>query len=213
MARPPRISREAMLDAAVAIVRAEGVEGLTMRNLARALAVDPMALYRHVGDKEELLDAIVERLLSAIPVPPRRLSWQRRVQGVVAALVGFARQHPSLMPLLAARGYGSGSGWAIVECVLGACEDAGLGRKEAAAAASLLLHFALGLCVAQSSSGGRWDDAPEVAAFVDGLEPSRFPSSRRLAPTLLALESDHLGRAPLRLLTDALAMLAPRRAK
>ncbi|MDF0531434.1 TetR/AcrR family transcriptional regulator [Tsukamurella sp. 8F] len=53
--RPPTTSREAIVERALAMLDANGVDGLTMRELAADVGVTPMALYRHVGDKESLL--------------------------------------------------------------------------------------------------------------------------------------------------------------
>src|SRR5919109_308999 len=69
--RPPTIGREIVLDAAIRLLDAEGVEALTMRRLASALGVSAMALYRHVGSKDELLMVLVDRLAARLVYPPR----------------------------------------------------------------------------------------------------------------------------------------------
>src|SRR5215468_7082343 len=69
--RPPTIDREAVLDAAVTLLDAEGVEALTMRRLASELGVSAMAPYRHVGSKDELLMVLVDRLAARLVYPPR----------------------------------------------------------------------------------------------------------------------------------------------
>jgi AcrR family transcriptional regulator len=53
--RPPRLSRDAVADAAEAIIEREGVDALTMRRLARELDSSTMAVYRHVRDRDDLL--------------------------------------------------------------------------------------------------------------------------------------------------------------
>ena len=57
-----RLTRDRVLDAAVAIADREGLAGLTMRHLAAKLGVAPMALYMHVRSKEELLDGVADRI-------------------------------------------------------------------------------------------------------------------------------------------------------
>src|ERR671922_104598 len=69
--RPPTIGREIVLDAAIRLLDAEGVEALTMRRLASALGVSAMALYRHVGSKDELLMVLVDRLAARLVYPSR----------------------------------------------------------------------------------------------------------------------------------------------
>ena len=72
--RSEPLSREEIVDAALAIVDAEGLEALTMRRLGAALGVEAMTLYYHVPNKEALLDLTVERMRSEMrlpdPLPP-----------------------------------------------------------------------------------------------------------------------------------------------
>src|SRR6478672_7441524 len=69
--RPPTIDREAVLDAALRLLDAEGVDALTMRRLASELGVSAMAPYRHVGSKDELLMVLVDRLAARLVYPAR----------------------------------------------------------------------------------------------------------------------------------------------
>src|SRR6476620_9219525 len=69
--RPPTIDREDVLDTAIGLLDAEGVEALTMRRLAAELGVSAMAPYRHVGRQDELLMVLVDRLAARLVYPPR----------------------------------------------------------------------------------------------------------------------------------------------
>jgi AcrR family transcriptional regulator len=60
------LSRERVLEAAVALADEAGVEALSMRKLAQELGVVPMALYKHVSNKEELLDGMVDVVMDQI---------------------------------------------------------------------------------------------------------------------------------------------------
>ena len=71
MGRAPQISRDAVLAAALKLADEHGLEAVTMHAVARSLRVTPMALYRHVDDKNALLDGLVEVLLTEYPLPPR----------------------------------------------------------------------------------------------------------------------------------------------
>ena len=72
MGRAPQISREAVLDAALRLADEQGLEAVTMHAVARRLNVTPMALYRHVDDKNALLDGLVEVLPRRVPGCPGR---------------------------------------------------------------------------------------------------------------------------------------------
>src|SRR3954468_9492481 len=70
-APPPTIDREAVLDTAIRLLDAEGVEALTMRRLASELGVSAVAPYRHFHSKDELLMVLVDRLAARLVYPPR----------------------------------------------------------------------------------------------------------------------------------------------
>jgi AcrR family transcriptional regulator len=62
----PRLTRSKVLDAAVALADRDGIEAVTMRNLASDLGVEAMSLYYHVANKDELLDGMVELVMEEI---------------------------------------------------------------------------------------------------------------------------------------------------
>ena len=64
-----RLTRDRVLDAALAIADREGLPALTMRRLAAELGVAPMAVYMHVRSKEELLDGVADRIADQLEVP------------------------------------------------------------------------------------------------------------------------------------------------
>ena len=65
-----------MLQAAVALADEAGLEAFSMRGLAQELGVVPMALYKHVANKEELLDGMVDIVFSEIELPSGELDWR-----------------------------------------------------------------------------------------------------------------------------------------
>ncbi len=82
--RPPRATREQIVDAAVASLLAAPDEPLTMARVASSVGLTPMALYRHFKDRDELMDAVVGRILmernAAIP---RGGPWQDQLRAWV----------------------------------------------------------------------------------------------------------------------------------
>jgi TetR/AcrR family tetracycline transcriptional repressor len=71
--RPPsgasNLSRQTIVQAAFEVIEAEGIEGLSLRSVARRLGVDAKSLYNHIDSKDALLDAIAEQVLSRMVVP------------------------------------------------------------------------------------------------------------------------------------------------
>jgi AcrR family transcriptional regulator len=78
--RPVRLNRDRVLRAAVALADDVGIDALSMRNLAEQLGVVPMAIYKHVANKEELLDGMVEIIVGEIDPPAQGADWKDAIR-------------------------------------------------------------------------------------------------------------------------------------
>ncbi|MGH2654516.1 MAG: TetR/AcrR family transcriptional regulator C-terminal domain-containing protein [Actinomycetota bacterium] len=92
-AREP-LSRERILRAAVALADEGGVESLSMRNLAQRLGVVPMALYKHVANKEEVLDGMVDLVVGEIDPPLANTDWKAAIRERVLSARRALLRHP-----------------------------------------------------------------------------------------------------------------------
>ncbi len=97
------LSREATLRAALTIIDADGIDGLSMRRLGRALDRDPMALYRHAATKAELLDCVAEAVLADLTVDTTDEDWAGQLRTVARQFRALALAHPNVVPLLVTR--------------------------------------------------------------------------------------------------------------
>ena len=88
------LSRDRILAAAVALADERGVEALSMRKLAHELEVVPMALYKHVVNKDELLDGMVDVVVGEIDPPASGAHWKRAIRQRVLSARGALRRHP-----------------------------------------------------------------------------------------------------------------------
>jgi TetR/AcrR family transcriptional regulator, tetracycline repressor protein len=80
MARREPLNREKILDAALALASKEGLDGLSMRKLAKTLGVEAMALYNHVANKTDILNGIADRVYAGIERADPQLPWTERVR-------------------------------------------------------------------------------------------------------------------------------------
>jgi len=92
--RRVRLNRDRVLQAAVALADEVGIEALSMRRLAQELDVVPMALYKHVANKEELLDGMVEVIVGEIDPPVRDADWKTAVRLRVLSARRALQRHP-----------------------------------------------------------------------------------------------------------------------
>ena len=97
------LSRESMLQAALAIIDEDGVEALSMRRLGRALGRDPMTIYRHAATKADLLDGVAELVLSQLVVDTADGDWSNQLRAVAREFRRLALAHPHVVPLVVTR--------------------------------------------------------------------------------------------------------------
>ena len=112
---PPRaadrqtLTRGRIITTAIEFVDEHGLTALTMRRLGRELGVEAMSLYRYVNGREDLLEGVVDRMVSQLHRNPDddRLGetdgWQAYLQWLAHGVRGLARTHPNLFPLIATR--------------------------------------------------------------------------------------------------------------
>jgi AcrR family transcriptional regulator len=158
MGRPAQISREGVLQASLAIADADGLDAVTMQAVARRLGVTPMALYRHVASKADLLDALVEGLLTEFSPPGGDLPPAERLRAMGRSIREVARRHPSLFPLLLQRPAVTPEPRRVRDSVCAALEETGLGAAQARQAERLVSTVVLGF--AASEAGGRFRNHP-----------------------------------------------------
>jgi AcrR family transcriptional regulator len=102
-AREP-LTRERILRAAVALADEGGVESLSMRRLAQELGVVPMALYKHVANKDELLDGMVDAVVAEIDPPIEGAEWKRTMRERILSARRALLRHPWASSVLESRG-------------------------------------------------------------------------------------------------------------
>jgi TetR/AcrR family tetracycline transcriptional repressor len=193
--RVPRhtLSRERIVDAAVALIDAQGLSGLTMPRLAEHLGVGTMSLYRHVKDKEDLLHAVVSDLISQVQVPSgAEADWETRVVGYVRSLRAQALRHPALARLLADRGLTDGPVFEHLETIHGTLRAAGFSDRDAVRTFYSLVTYVLGFLTWElprvheqppDAYAAAWDDQ------LNRLDPEDYPNLLALRDQLVTSAS------------------------
>jgi AcrR family transcriptional regulator len=96
-----RLTRRTVVDRALQLADAAGLDGLTIRKLTQELGVTPMALYWHFRSKDELLDGLAERVWSEIDVNVDDAApWPGQLRGLLESLLQVLRAHPAAPALL-----------------------------------------------------------------------------------------------------------------
>jgi AcrR family transcriptional regulator len=92
--RQTPLSRERILRTAVALADDGGVEAVSMRKIAQQLDVVPMALYRHVANKDELLDGMVDAVVAEIDPPQTGVDWRTAIRQRILSARRMLLRHP-----------------------------------------------------------------------------------------------------------------------
>ncbi len=169
-ARTP-LTRERIVRAALELVDGSGLDALTMRRLGAELGVEAMSLYKHVPNKEAILDGIRELLIAefaaALPTSPAT-GWRDDLARFARAYRAAALAHPEAFSLLASapgRAYVAGSH--VAEQAIARLMDEGLGRDDAIRAQRTVTRFVLGTSLLERAAGGGPSPIadPELAAL------------------------------------------------
>jgi len=136
---------------ALALADESGLEALTIRKLATALGVTPMALYWHFRGKEELFEGVVERVWSEIDISvDPDAPWADQLRGLVTSYVTVLRAHPAAAPLLARTEKMKGpSALAAVEITLEVLRTAGFDPLDASMIARTALWTGIMLVMSE----------------------------------------------------------------
>ena len=170
MGRAPQISRPAILVAALRLADEQGLSAVTMASVARSLGVSAMALYRHVADKNALLDGLVEVLLTEVPAVDG--AWDERLSALAVGIRDTARRHPAVFPLLLTRPAVTPGARAVRDAVHSALRDGGLAEAAVERAERLISTAVLGF--AASEAAGRFRDQEQAVLDADFAELLRW---------------------------------------
>jgi TetR/AcrR family tetracycline transcriptional repressor len=156
-AREP-LSRERVVEAALAVIDRAGIQGCSMRAVAGELGVEAMSLYHHVpGGKDEMLD-----------------DWREDMGAFARAYRSALTTHPNLVALIAARpSVAYRSSTVLVGNLFDAMEDAGFSRQDALRAVRVVSRWTIGFTLGEASavedgeSAQEFDEPLLVEVFTD----------------------------------------------
>lgn len=180
-----------MVEAALDLIGAEGVDALTMRRLGEELGVEGMALYTHVRSKDDLLNAVAARVLSELDLPdPAPAAWQDRIRGVVTAWAGLQDRHPRAFPLIYRARPPQASIVRAAEEIYDALHDAGFDDLEAANAYLTLIFLLDGALFSRPYPFSVVGEAARTAAST--VDPKEFPRYAEIGPRVAEVGWDQV---------------------
>ncbi|MEV0615858.1 TetR/AcrR family transcriptional regulator [Nonomuraea sp. NPDC050404] len=169
--RRPRLSRERIVEAAVALLDAEGANGLSMRALAARLQAGTMSLYEYVQSKEDVLDLALDEVFREIDEPREPGPWRDFLISQLTQSRAVMHRHPWVPALTATRPLLGPNAQARSRLFYGALTDAGLTGPELTAAVGTLSSYVNGYVASENIWWERMRTSEadaEIRAKVDG---------------------------------------------
>ena len=146
------MSREQVIEHATDIARADGIAGLTIRGLAADLGVSPMALYRHVRDKDDLVGQVVDRMLSRAWRPRvARGDWRRWIVEAADRLRRFLVEDAGALDVYLRHPVAEPVAMARMQAMLEVLESGGLSPDRAWRAYGAIHTYTLGFAALEAA--------------------------------------------------------------
>jgi AcrR family transcriptional regulator len=181
--RRRQLTRERVVEEALTVIAQDGVEALTMRGLGARLEVVPGAVYRHVRNKQQLQDLVLDSVLAEVDVHlDLSLAWTEQLKLLAHRLRAVLEDHPGVAGILKTRDPLGPHSLTLAEAFLGPLQAAGFGNREAGLAFFLLVDYTIGFAVSSPATSVNEQRVRDPATrsqlhqFFRSLPSDRFPA-------------------------------------
>jgi len=188
----PGLTKDAIVTAAIAVLETEGVDGLSMRLVAKRLGTGAASLYVHVTNKDELLELVFEALIARVPIPaPDPAHWQDQLREMAIGMRDVLRTNSQVALAGLGRIPTSDSSLVAAEGMLALLHAGGLPPRVIGLAADLLALYIVAGVFEESlfesrgmSDADIGDYIQEIHDFYAALPADRFPMMASMADAL-----------------------------
>ncbi len=186
----PALTADCIVGAATALTAQRGLDNWTLRELARSVEAYPAVIYHHVGDRDAVVNAVVDRVVGLLELPEEQLPWQEWFTELLAGLRAVLRTYPGCARRLALFGPSVKAATRTIDAGVGVLLAAGFGR-ESVLAYNLLLMTACQFVAMEDDRDGalalRIDNTEEYATY---RERADLPGMAELGAAMHDLMGD-----------------------
>lgn len=207
----PRLDQNQIVQAALDLLDTVGLNGLTMRSLAKKLGVKAASLYWHVHNKQDLLGLLADEICASMREPDRTLPWRRQIEELGHEFRRVLLMHRDAARVLAESGAPSGPHrLRLTEILLRTLLDAGFNRKDAAYAGFLLSDYVTMFVLDETrdvnadAADAAKDQPSDLQTWFKTLPAHEYPSLIALADYLIAPDADERFRFGIEILENGL---------
>lgn len=188
----------------------EGLDALTMRSLSERLEVVPMALYRHVKNKDDLLDGVLDRAVSLVGVPGPGLGWREGLTALARSIRTTMLAHPSIAGAIVSRPSLGPHSLVIGEYGFSVMRENGFSDADTERGLNVVLTYTLGFVALEVPR----THAPTIRladldAAYEQLPADLFPHTAAIRPSFVGFFSDSQFEFGLETILDGLELRLP----
>jgi AcrR family transcriptional regulator len=154
------LSRERIVDAALALIHADGLAAFSTRKLGQALGCEAMSIYHHFPSKRHLLDALVDHAIASVQIPSGP-DPEQRLRAMLASYRAMARRWPALYPLIALHRLNTPTGVRMIEAVLRVIREVAPNDEAMARSFRAVGYYLTGACLDETAGYARGPSAAE----------------------------------------------------
>jgi AcrR family transcriptional regulator len=186
------LSRERVLQAAVALADDRGVEELTMRKLAKELGIEAMSLYNHVANKDDLLDGMIDIVFSEIEPPSPGGDWKAELRKRAVSTRAALRRHPWAVGEMEGRTSHGPSNLRVHDAVLGCLRSAGFSLEMTVHAYSVQDAYIYGFALQETDMSS---ETPEDFATEAQRQMVEYEAVLAAYPNLVEVVGGYVAKA------------------
>jgi AcrR family transcriptional regulator len=211
------LSKEAIVDAALAILKSEGLPAITMRRVASALDTGAASLYVYVANREALLAEMLDRVTAIVELePPDPARWREQMHTLLGRMRESFLAYPGTAALALADPPVTGSVLIAAENLLGTLSAGGFTLRDAAWTCDILVLLVQAVASeddARRASGDKHfsEDVDELRATFNALPPDRFPMLMTHAEEMVSGDRDERFHFAIDVVLDGVLARAARR--
>ena len=207
------LSEDAVVDAALAILKSEGLEAVTMRRVAAVLDTGAASLYVYVAGREGLLQAMLDRVIASIVLEaPDPARWRAQLHALLVRLHQALVAHPGIAATTLADPPPTEAVLLLTENLLGILLAGGLEPQDAVWAGDIVVLLVTAATIEEDERRARdhHEHVDELYKIFTGLPPDRFPLIAAHAARMVAGDGDERFRFAIDVVIDGVVARAAR---
>jgi AcrR family transcriptional regulator len=183
------LDHDAIVEKALELLARDGLSGMSLRSVAKALDTGPASLYVYVADLQALHALVLDRALAGVSLRVARdKPWRERLEAVLASYYRVLFRHRGLAQLAMSTIAAGPNALRLIETLLGILDDGEIDEARAAWAVDLLMLYVTSIAFEQSQRAVDGDPLANVARAIGQVSASEHPRVHRARNALLSGE-------------------------